>query len=269
MPWTHTATASARYVVRHCRLPRPRTEQQNLLIRLPHPPPPPSLQRLPALQVRFICGTQDIHKELEAKISAFHGTEDTILYASCFDANAGIFEVLLGPEVCICRSSLFLQPFLLTSSYPPPPLPLPLKDAVFSDELNHASIIDGIRLCKAQKARYKHRDMADLEAKLEAHKDSAKIKIIVTDGSNMQGVCVVCGAGVRRWLLIRLPTNSRSRQASSAWTAPLRRCRRSATLLRRLVCASATVALPMYPLMSSPPPPARPLFPQVLGAGAD
>ncbi|KAA0184249.1 hypothetical protein HAZT_HAZT010253 [Hyalella azteca] len=80
--------------------------------------------------VRFICGTQVIHKELEARISEFHGREDTILYASCFDANAGLFEVLLSPD-----------------------------DAVFSDELNHASIIDGIRLCKAKKFRYKHRDM--------------------------------------------------------------------------------------------------------------
>lgn len=80
--------------------------------------------------VRFICGTQDIHKHLEQKLSEFHGREDTILYASCFDANAGLFEVLLTPE-----------------------------DAVFSDELNHASIIDGIRLCKAQKHRYKHRDL--------------------------------------------------------------------------------------------------------------
>lgn len=80
--------------------------------------------------VRFICGTQSIHKELEKKIAKFHGREDAILYASCFDANAGIFEAILTPD-----------------------------DAVFSDELNHASIIDGIRLCKAQKQRYKHRDM--------------------------------------------------------------------------------------------------------------
>jgi len=84
--------------------------------------------------VRFICGTQDIHKQLEQKIAQFHGREDTILYASCFDANAGIFEAILTPE-----------------------------DAVFSDELNHASIIDGIRLCKAKKQRYKHRDLKDLE----------------------------------------------------------------------------------------------------------
>ncbi|XP_053688413.1 2-amino-3-ketobutyrate coenzyme A ligase, mitochondrial [Sabethes cyaneus] len=101
--------------------------------------------------VRFICGTQNIHKELEAKLSTFHQREDTILYASCFDANAGIFEAVLSPE-----------------------------DAVFSDELNHASIIDGIRLCKAKKARYLHRDMNDLEEKLKS--SDARIKMIVTDG---------------------------------------------------------------------------------------
>uniref|UniRef100_A0A2R5LEH6 2-amino-3-ketobutyrate coenzyme A ligase, mitochondrial n=1 Tax=Ornithodoros turicata TaxID=34597 RepID=A0A2R5LEH6_9ACAR len=103
--------------------------------------------------VRFICGTQDIHKKLERKIAKFHGREDAILYASCFDANAGIFEVLLTPE-----------------------------DAVLSDELNHASIIDGIRLCKAQKYRYKHRDMADLEAKLKESQTTARQRLIVTDG---------------------------------------------------------------------------------------
>src|ERR671913_2321180 len=88
--------------------------------------------------VRFICGTQDIHKELEQKISAFLGTEDTILYAAAFDANGGVFEPLLGE-----------------------------KDAIISDELNHASIIDGVRLCKAQRMRYKHNDMEDLELKLQ------------------------------------------------------------------------------------------------------
>ncbi|XP_055533171.1 2-amino-3-ketobutyrate coenzyme A ligase, mitochondrial isoform X2 [Wyeomyia smithii] len=98
--------------------------------------------------VRFICGTQNIHKQLEAKLSAFHQREDTILYASCFDANAGIFEAVLSPE-----------------------------DAVFSDELNHASIIDGIRLCKAKKDRYLHRDMKE---KLKS--SDARIKMIVTDG---------------------------------------------------------------------------------------
>ncbi len=102
--------------------------------------------------VRFICGTQAIHKELERKISEFLGTEDTILYTSCFDANGGLFETLLGEE-----------------------------DAIISDELNHASIIDGVRLCKAQRFRYKNSDMADLEAKLEEAK-SARFKMIATDG---------------------------------------------------------------------------------------
>jgi glycine C-acetyltransferase len=104
--------------------------------------------------VRFICGTQQIHKELEAKLSAFLGTDDTILYGSCFDANAGVFETLLTVE-----------------------------DAVISDELNHASIIDGIRLCKAQRFRYRNCDMSDLEAKLrEADAAHARFKLIVTDG---------------------------------------------------------------------------------------
>lgn len=103
--------------------------------------------------VRFICGTQDVHKELEAKISKFLGTEDTILYAAAFDANGGVFEPLLGPE-----------------------------DAIISDELNHASIIDGVRLCKAQRFRYKNCDMEDLEAQLKAA-SNARHKIIVTDGA--------------------------------------------------------------------------------------
>ena len=104
--------------------------------------------------VRFICGTQEIHKELEAKLSAFLGTEDTILYSSCFDANGGVFETLLTAD-----------------------------DAVISDELNHASIIDGIRLCKAQRYRYKNSDLADLEARLrEADAAKARFKLIVTDG---------------------------------------------------------------------------------------
>ena len=102
--------------------------------------------------VRFICGTQDIHKELEAALTKFLGTEDTILYPSCFDANGGLFETLLVD-----------------------------KDAVISDELNHASIIDGIRLCKAQRFRYKHNDMADLEAQLGAAKE-ARFRLIATDG---------------------------------------------------------------------------------------
>ena len=117
--------------------------------------------------VRFICGTQDIHKELEAALTKFLGTEDTILYPSCFDANGGLFETLLTD-----------------------------KDAVISDELNHASIIDGIRLCKAQRFRYKHNDMADLEAELTAAKD-ARFRLIVTDGcfsmdgtiANLKGIC--------------------------------------------------------------------------------
>ncbi len=102
--------------------------------------------------VRFICGTQDIHKELEQKISDFLGMEDTILYAAAFDANGGVFEPLFGPE-----------------------------DAIISDALNHASIIDGVRLCKAQRYRYNNNDMEDLEAKLK-EASNAKCKIIVTDG---------------------------------------------------------------------------------------
>lgn len=102
--------------------------------------------------VRFICGTQDIHKKLEQKISEFLGTEDTILYAAAFDANGGVFEPLLGPE-----------------------------DAIISDALNHASIIDGVRLCKAKRFRYTHNDMTDLEAKLQEAAD-AKVKVVVTDG---------------------------------------------------------------------------------------
>ncbi len=103
--------------------------------------------------VRFICGTQDIHKELERKISAFLGTEDTILYVAAFDANGGVFEPLFNDQ-----------------------------DAIISDELNHASIIDGVRLCKAQRFRYKHNDMADLETKLK-ETGALRSRIIVTDGS--------------------------------------------------------------------------------------
>jgi glycine C-acetyltransferase len=102
--------------------------------------------------VRFICGTQDIHKQLEAALTKFLGTEDTILYPSAFDANGGLFETILSEQ-----------------------------DAVISDELNHASIIDGIRLCKAQRARYKHNDMADLEKKLQEAND-ARTRLIATDG---------------------------------------------------------------------------------------
>jgi glycine C-acetyltransferase len=102
--------------------------------------------------VRFICGTQDVHKQLERRISAFLRTDDTILYSSCFDANGGLFETILGEQ-----------------------------DAVISDELNHASIIDGIRLCKARRLRYRNRDMADLEAQLKASSD-ARRRLIATDG---------------------------------------------------------------------------------------
>jgi glycine C-acetyltransferase len=102
--------------------------------------------------VRFICGTAEIHKELESRLAQFLGTEDAILYSSCFDANGGLFETLLGPE-----------------------------DAVISDELNHASIIDGVRLCKATRLRYANRDMADLEAKLR-ESEGARHRLIATDG---------------------------------------------------------------------------------------
>src|SRR3989454_2193408 len=115
--------------------------------------------------VRFICGTQDIHKKLESALTKFLGTEETILYPSAFDANGGLFETLLTD-----------------------------KDAVISDELNHASIIDGIRLCKAQRFRYKHNDMADLEAQLRAAKD-ARFRLIATDGCfSMDGTIANLGA---------------------------------------------------------------------------
>ena len=117
--------------------------------------------------VRFICGTQKIHKQLEEQLSAFLGTEDTILYSSCFDANGGLFETLLGPE-----------------------------DAVISDELNHASIIDGIRLCKARRHRYKNNDLEDLEAQLK-EASGARFRLIATDGvfsmdgylAKLAGIC--------------------------------------------------------------------------------
>ncbi len=117
--------------------------------------------------VRFICGTQLLHKELEDKVSEFLGTADTILYSSCFDANGGLFESLLGPE-----------------------------DAIISDELNHASIIDGIRLCKARRYRYKNNDMKDLEAQLREAAD-ARFRLIASDGvfsmdgtiANLSGIC--------------------------------------------------------------------------------
>lgn len=117
--------------------------------------------------VRFICGTQSVHKELESRLSHFLGTEETILYCSCFDANGGLFETILGPE-----------------------------DAIISDALNHASIIDGIRLCKAKRLRYQHNDMADLEVQLKEAKDS-RFRLIATDGvfsmdgtiANLQAIC--------------------------------------------------------------------------------
>jgi glycine C-acetyltransferase len=117
--------------------------------------------------VRFICGTQDIHKELEAALTKFLGTEDTILYPSCFDANGGLFETLLSAE-----------------------------DAIISDELNHASIIDGVRLCKAQRYRYRNSDMADLETQLQGAKGT-RFRLIATDGvfsmdgtiANLKGIC--------------------------------------------------------------------------------
>src|SRR5208337_4948487 len=109
--------------------------------------------------VRFICGTQGVHKQLEAKISEFLGTEDTILYSSCFDANGGLFETLLGPE-----------------------------DAVITDSLNHASIIDGIRLCKAKRLRYQNNDMNDLEERLKEAQD-CRFRLIATDGAfSMDGI---------------------------------------------------------------------------------
>src|SRR6202047_4070070 len=117
--------------------------------------------------VWFICGTQEIHKELEAALTRFHQTEDTILYGSCFDANGGLFETILSNQ-----------------------------DAVISDELNHASIIDGIRLCKAQRFRYRHNDMNDLEAKLKDARGS-RFRLIATDGvfsmdgtiANLKDIC--------------------------------------------------------------------------------
>lgn len=124
--------------------------------------------------VRFICGTQEIHKQLESKISSFLRMEDTILYSSCFDANGGLFETLLGPE-----------------------------DAVISDALNHASIIDGVRLCKAKRFRYQNNDMADLERCLqEANAAGARVKLIATDGvfsmdgivANLRGICDLADA---------------------------------------------------------------------------
>ncbi|MDB5047150.1 MAG: 2-amino-3-ketobutyrate coenzyme ligase [Fibrobacteres bacterium] len=121
--------------------------------------------------VRFICGTQEIHKRLESRLAGFLGTEDAILFSSCFDANGGVFEALLGEE-----------------------------DAVISDELNHASIIDGIRLCKARRLRYRNNDMAELESRLREAAD-ARFRLIVTDGvfsmdgivADLKGICALAG----------------------------------------------------------------------------
>src|SRR5258707_1720895 len=127
--------------------------------------------------VRFICGTQEIHKELEAALSRFHQTDDTILYGSCFDANGGLFETLLSSE-----------------------------DAVISDELNHASIIDGIRLCKASRFRYKHNDMSDLQAQL-AEAQSARFRLIATDGvfsmdGTIANLAAICDLAERHQALV-------------------------------------------------------------------
>jgi glycine C-acetyltransferase len=127
--------------------------------------------------VRFICGTQDLHKRLEKRLAAFLGMDDAILYTSCFDANGGLFETLLGEE-----------------------------DAVISDELNHASIIDGVRLCKARRFRYKNADMADLEAQLQAARD-ARTRLIATDGvfsmdGNVAPLRDVCGLAEKHGALV-------------------------------------------------------------------
>ena len=127
--------------------------------------------------VRFICGTQSVHKKLESRLSGFLGTDDAILYSSCFDANGGLFETLLGEE-----------------------------DAVISDELNHASIVDGIRLCKAKRLRYRNNDMSDLEAKLK-EADTARFKLIATDGVfSMDGIIAdlrsICDLAARYGALV-------------------------------------------------------------------
>ena len=149
--------------------------------------------------VRFICGTQDIHKQLEKRISAFLGTEDTILYSSCFDANGGLFEALLTAD-----------------------------DAIISDELNHASIIDGVRLCKAKRYRYRNNNMEDLEAKLkEADEAGARIKMIATDGvfsmdgiiANLKGVCDL--ADKYNALVMVSERKDAERRNTAAWKAEL------------------------------------------------
>ena len=130
--------------------------------------------------MRFICGTQAVHKQLEQRLSEFLGTEDTILYSSCFDANGGLFETLLTAE-----------------------------DAVISDELNHASIIDGIRLCKAARYRYRNSDMADLEAKLQEAR-SARFRLIATDGVfSMDGYIANLAGDLRPGRQVRRPGDGR------------------------------------------------------------
>ena len=151
--------------------------------------------------VRFICGTQDRHKELEAAISSFLGTEDTILYSSCFDANAGLFETVLGDA-----------------------------DAIISDALNHASIIDGIRLCKAERHRYEHDDLADLEAKLVATR-SKRLRMVATDGVfSMDGdiarVDAICELAERHGALVMVDDSHATGfvGATGRGSAELRRC---------------------------------------------
>jgi len=138
--------------------------------------------------VRFICGTQDLHKQLERRLAEFVGMDDAILYSSCFDANGGLFETLLGPE-----------------------------DAVLSDALNHASIIDGIRLCKARRYRFEHDDMHDLEAKLRQAQD-ARVRMIATDGVfSMDGDIArlneICELADRYRALVMVDDSARSRHA--------------------------------------------------------
>jgi hypothetical protein len=148
--------------------------------------------------VRFICGTQDRHKELEEAISRFLGTEDTILYTSCFDANGGLFETLLGPD-----------------------------DAVISADLNHASIIDGIRLCKAQRHRYKHDDLNELEARLK-DTQSARLRLVATDGvfsmdgdiARLSEICDLAetyGAMV----MVDAPAGAAPTSTAAAWSASI------------------------------------------------
>jgi glycine C-acetyltransferase len=140
--------------------------------------------------VRFICGTQDVHRELERRIAQFLGTEDAILYGSCFDANGGLFEALLGEE-----------------------------DAVISDALNHASIIDGVRLSKAKRYRYANNDMADLEKQLEQAKaDGARYKMIATDGVfSMDGIVAnlraICDLAAKHGAMVMVD--------APCWSAPL------------------------------------------------